>query len=285
MVGKYRRRMRPLLGTYVEIGLSRAFQNCDRAIERAFDRIETVQRHLSFHDPRSDLSRLNGARGEEIAVHPMSICALRLARAITERSKGLFNFTVGAQLQKIGALPIHENGKKLMAGQADDLDIRGQKVRLRRPLVITLDGIAKGFAVDLAVKELKSHGANSAGWVNAGGDLRVFGDLTLPVFQRNASRPDGKIPLLGGLRNSALATSETFKTSDTSDSDSSQFPGKIIAACGHSAEDGIWSVIAPSAWLADALTKVAGVSSQRDRELAVSKLGGHLIQGADSEVK
>ncbi|MBK8203179.1 MAG: FAD:protein FMN transferase [Bdellovibrionales bacterium] len=284
MVGKYRRRMRPLLGTYVEIGLSRAFQNCDRTIERAFERIETVQKHLSFHDPRSDLSRLNSARGEEIAVHPMSICALRLARVITWRSKGLFNFTVGAQLQKIGALPIHESGKKLMAGHADDLEIRGQKIRLRRPLVITLDGIAKGFAVDLAVKELKAHGAN-LGWVNAGGDLRVFGDLTLPMFQRSTSRPDGKIPLLGGLRNSALATSETSETSDTSDSDSSQFPGKIIAACGHSAEGGIWSVIAPSAWLADALTKVAGVSSQRDREFAVSRLGGHLIQGADSEVK
>ncbi|MBK9038246.1 MAG: FAD:protein FMN transferase [Bdellovibrionales bacterium] len=279
MVDKYRRRMRPLLGTYVEIGLSRAFQNCDRTIERAFERIETVQKHLSFHDPRSDLSRLNSARGEEIAVHPMSICALRLARVITWRSKGLFNFTVGAQLQKIGALPIHESGKKLMAGQADDLEIRGKKVRLRRPLVITLDGIAKGFAVDLAVKELKTHGASSSGWVNAGGDLRVFGDLTLPVFQRNASRPDGELPLLGGLRNSALATSET------SGSNSYQFPGKIIAACGHSTEDGIWSVIAPSAWLADALTKVAGVSSQRDREFAVSRLGGHLIQGAEGEVK
>jgi thiamine biosynthesis lipoprotein len=278
MVGKYRRRMRPLLGTYVEIGLSRSFENCDRAIERAFERIEAVQKHLSFHDPRSDLSRLNSAGGEEVAVHPISICALRLARAITRRSKGLFNFTIGAQLQKIGVLPIHENGKKLMAGQADDLEIRGQKVRLRHPLVITLDGIAKGFAVDLAVKELKTHGA-SLGWVNAGGDLRVFGDLTLPVFQRNSSRPDGKLPLLGGLRNSALATSEA------SESDSSQFPGKIIAACGHSTEDGIWSVIAPSAWLADALTKVAGVSSQRDREFAVSRLGGHLIQGAEGEVK
>lgn len=276
-VDKYRRRMRPLLGTYVEIGLSRAFQHCDVAFERAFDRIETVQRHLSFHDPRSDLSRLNSARGEEVSVHPLSISVLRLARAITEQSRGLFNFTVGAQLQRMGALPIHENGKKLMIGRADDLEIRGQKVRLRRPIVITLDGIAKGFAVDLAVKELKTHGA-SLGWVNAGGDLRVFGDLTLPVFQRNSSRPDGKLPLLGGLRNSALATSETC------DSDSSRFPGKIIAACDHSAENGIWSVIAPSAWLADALTKVAGVSSQRDRELAVSRLGGHLIQDPEREV-
>lgn len=277
MVAKYRRRMRPLLGTYVEIGVSRAFQNGDIAIERAFDRIETVQSHLSFHDPRSDLSRLNSAGGKEVCVHPLSICVLRLARAITEQSRGLFNFTVGAQLQKMGALPIHENGKKLMIGRADDLEIRGQKVRLRRPLVITLDGIAKGFAVDLAVKELKTHGA-SLGWVNAGGDLRVFGDLTLPVFQRNPGHPEGRLPLLGGLRNSALATSET------SDGDSSRFPGKIIAACGHSAEDGIWSVIAPSTWLADALTKVAGVSPQRDRELEVSRLGGHLIQDPESEV-
>lgn len=281
MVDKYRRRMRPLLGTYVEIGLSRFFQHCDLAFERAFDRIQTVQRHLSFHDPRSDLSRLNGSKGEEVAVHPISICVLRLARAITERSKGSFNFTVGAQLQKMGVLPIHESDKKLMKGQADDLEIRGKKVRLRRPIVITLDGIAKGFAVDLAVKELRNHDACSAGWVNAGGDLRVFGDLTLPVFQRFSGCPNGTFPLLGGLRNSALATSEICN----SKSNSSLFPGKIIAPCGHSTQDGIWSVIAPSAWLADALTKVAGVSSRIDREREVSRLGGHLIQVEECEVK
>jgi thiamine biosynthesis lipoprotein ApbE len=41
-------------------------------------------------------------------------------------------------------------------------------------LIVDLGGIAKGFAVDRAVKALKCAGLAS-GVVNAGGDLRVFG--------------------------------------------------------------------------------------------------------------
>ncbi|RDV24218.1 hypothetical protein DXV75_15440 [Alteromonas aestuariivivens] len=37
---------------------------------------------------------------------------------------------------------------------------------LRRPVLITLDGIAKGYAVDLGVRALKLAGIK-AGWINA----------------------------------------------------------------------------------------------------------------------
>src|SRR6266446_2955361 len=51
-----------------------------------------------------------------------------------------------------------------------------------------LDGIAKGFAVDRAVECLRDAGV-VAGVVNAGGDLRIFGDALEEIYVRLPQRP------------------------------------------------------------------------------------------------
>jgi len=51
----------------------------------------------------------------------------------------------------------------------------GQQVRLARRVRLDLGGIAKGFAVDQAIAQLRDAGVVS-GSVNAGGDLRVLGN-------------------------------------------------------------------------------------------------------------
>src|SRR5437762_3289177 len=70
-----------------------------------------------------------------------------------------------------------------------------------------LDGIAKGFAVDRAVECLQSAGIRS-GVVNAGGDLRVFGDALEDVYVRAPQRPERLIHI-GKVRDAAVATSAT----------------------------------------------------------------------------
>src|SRR5437762_3907929 len=52
-----------------------------------------------------------------------------------------------------------------------------------------LDGIAKGFAVDCAVETLQLAGLR-AGVVNAGGDLRVFGEAFEDIYVRTPDKPD-----------------------------------------------------------------------------------------------
>jgi thiamine biosynthesis lipoprotein len=56
------RRMRPLLGTFVEIRATGASSRLETAVRAAFAAIERVQRLMSFHDPRSDVSRINSAQ-------------------------------------------------------------------------------------------------------------------------------------------------------------------------------------------------------------------------------
>jgi thiamine biosynthesis lipoprotein len=66
-------------------------------------------------------------------------------------------------------------------------------VRFACPVIVDLGGIAKGFAVDRAVEALRRCGVSS-GFVNAGGDLRVFGDGARHALVRHPSSPGPLLP-------------------------------------------------------------------------------------------
>ncbi len=263
------KRMRPLLGCFVEIALPQT-PITQAAFRAAFSRIELIQQLLSFHNPASDLSRLNAAQGNAVACHPLSLQCFRLAKAVTRVSAGRFNCTLGAALTKRKLLPAHNYeqlyGEQLLAGgDWRDLELNSISARLARPVLVTLDGIAKGFAVDSAITELKCLGVNG-GWINAGGDIRVFGDVVLPIAVRDHQ---DKEHLLGGLQNAAVATSTSIATPD--------FPGVLLDGCGQSLPPMTSTVIAHSAWRADVLTKVAAATLPRERAEYVARLGGRWI--------
>lgn len=262
------RRLRPLFGTYVEVG---AAGTADEAIEAAYRAMQTLHRELSFQDAGSSLSRLNRSSGEWIGLSHHAIRVLRFARALMKASGGLFDCTVGAQLVRRGVLPSHDRSRRADAGHESDIDIRGGTVRLRKPLQITLDGIAKGYAVDIGIGTLRRCGVR-AGWINAGGDMRAFGSVILPVSRREA---DGSLRELGGLRDAAIATSAVVAQCDA------RFPGTIVASNNRRVPCGVWTVVAARAWRADALTKVAALAAPEDRMAILQRLGGRLVEPED----
>jgi thiamine biosynthesis lipoprotein len=156
----------------------------------------------------------------------------------------------------------------LDSGTAGDIELEAGRARLARPVRVTVDGIAKGYAVDCAVNALRRSGV-PAGWVNAGGDLRVFGTLVLPVSRRES---DGALRPLGGLREAAIASSAVVQGRADR-----RFPGTILDAAGHRSAPGVWSVLARCAWRADALTKVAALAPDASREALLYRLGGRLL--------
>ncbi len=264
------KRLRPLLGTFVEIALAESAHLTESQQEAAFSAtfscIEQIQQQLSFHNPASDLSRLNAAPMEWQQLHASSIRCLKLARALTRISNGKFNCTLGKAIVDKGALPPVANAQTpLVIGTWQDIDIRGNYARLRRPVWITLDGIAKGFAVDLAIKTLKQHGVESA-WVNAGGDIRVYGPIIMPISIRDHV---GQLHPMGGLQNAAVATSTSQYSSET--------PGILLDTAGNELTAATWTVIAHSAWRADALTKVAANLPEQERSNYIRRLGGNWV--------
>lgn len=263
-------RLRPLLGTFVEIAItehgSLSAAQADAAISAAFCCIEKIQQQLSFHDPASELSRLNTSIMEWQKLQASSMQCLKLARALTRVSTGKFNCTLGKVLVDKGALPPPTSSQTpLMIGSWQDIEIRGLYARLRRPVWITLDGIAKGFAVDLAIKTLKQQGVESA-WVNAGGDIRVYGATIMPISIRDHL---GQLHPMGGLQNAALATSTSHYSTET--------PGMLLDAAGNELTAATWTVIAHSAWRADALTKVAANLPVQERSDYIRQLGGNWV--------
>lgn len=259
-------RQRASLGTFVEIGAVAApGADPDRAIDAAFASIDQVQRLMSFHERDSDLSRLNAAGGLSLTLDPTTVRVLRLAKAMMQASGGLFDCTVGAQLVARGRLP-NPGVTATLSGQADDIVIQGNNVRLKAPVLVTLDGIAKGYAVDCAIEVLRAQSCRG-GYVNAGGDLRVFGPWALPVHRREL---DGSLRGLGALQNGALATSSLGQEPD-------RFPGLIVGS-NDAPPSGIFSVLSRRAWRADALTKVAVLTPADHRAEAVARLGGHYVE-------
>lgn len=277
------KRMRPLLGTFVEIIARGPESLAEAAVAAAFAAIECVQQAMSFHAPDSELSRINReAWRQPVAVGPDTFRVLCHARHIARLSDGLFDITVGGRLVSEGRLPDHGFLVLNHEGwEAIEL-LPGRRVRLKRPVVLTLDGIAKGYAVDAAVQALIAHGI-TRGAVNAGGDLRLFGPDALPIAVRETS---GEITALGTWSNTAMATSAVGLSLD----DQQRFPSCILTpngcdgrACPHfNACPRAWTVMASETWRADALTKVAALAPEDTRAALVGRLGGRLIDPASA---
>lgn len=255
-----------MLGTFVEMGAAGPALH-ERAFEAAYAAIGRVEQLLSFQSPGSDLSRLNRCAGTFVRLSPVAVRVLRLSRAMSTASDGLFNCTIGGALVHRGTLPDHGGPQPILCGNPSDIEIRGCEARLLRPVRVTLDGIAKGYAVDLAIGVLKRHGAIK-GWINAGGDMRAFGSITLPISRRESN---GSLQSLGGMRDAAIATSEIQPERNA------RFPGEVLDRNGCRAPSGVWTVLSSSAWRADALTKVAALAPASQRDALLSRLGGRLI--------
>lgn len=206
-------RAQPLLGTFVSIKAHAVGQRAHSAISAAFARIADIQRTMSFHDPDSELSRLNC----HAYTHPQPVSTplcrvLRAALALAKASDGLFDPTVAWRLVEQGFLPAPDaTATDPGATWRDVCLLHDGTVSFRRPLWIDLGGIAKGFAVDQAVRSLLSHHVTS-GVVNAGGDLRIFGRMEA-VSVRDPACPHRQIPMLH-VRNAAVATSAGYFTND-----------------------------------------------------------------------
>src|SRR5215208_2274390 len=103
------RRCRPMLGTFVEIqGCGTNGAELEDAVEAAFLAIAGVQRLMSFHDPESEVSRMNrDACYKRVRVHSWTWRVLESAQEFSRNTYGIFDITMAGQLVKWNYLPSH----------------------------------------------------------------------------------------------------------------------------------------------------------------------------------
>lgn len=212
--------------------------------------------------PGSDVARINGAPlHARMSIDGSTLEVLELAQRLNALSEGVFD----------PCLP-------LRPGRLTDLELGGSAsgagwVICRAPVALDLGGIAKGYAIDRAIGALHARGC-SAGTVNAGGDLRLFGAREKTILLRLGA---GSYQPLA-LRETALAVS---------DRDEPRPPpghrGYYSRANAHPAARRYAAVLAPTAACADALTKCLLLASPEATARSLRELGGRDLAAEESE--
>ena len=150
-------------------------------------------------------------------------------------------------------LPQDETSMRDLAQAFDAIELSAKSVRFLRPLQLDLNGIAKGFAVDLAINALQNLGC-AAGVVNAGGDLRCFG---APIqLHLRCPRTGGLLNASFTLTNAACASSGGRLHWRKSAPDRALRP-TLMGKRGRMRQLRSMTVVCSDAMTADALTKVA----------------------------
>lgn len=250
-------RSQPWLGTYVTIYAQGNNSATNFAIQSAFNEVAQVHKSMSFHNPCSELSDLNRlANQRPVNVSARLYRVLRAALVLAKSSDGYFDPTLAGRMVQDGLLPSpNANAVNVDANWRDIKLVGGNTVEFLQPLWLDLSGIAKGYAVDLAIRSLMKNGVTAAA-VNAGGDLRVYGRQQR-ISVRDPSSPGEQIPLLE-IENGAVATSANYFTV----SDDANFKLYDIGLQDYQKKIGSTTVTARYAIWADALTKIVAAQGK-----------------------
>ena len=237
----------------------------------AFASIEHVHRCMSAHDASSDLARIvRSAHRRPVVVDRHTHAVLELAQELARATRGRFDVTLAAQRTR-------DAGRPLRAARRRESKLGMQALHLERrsrvctdiALGVDLSGIAKGYAVDCAVDAMRGAGA-AAGLVNAGGDLRVFGQgVWMPVRVRLLQRATLTLPLFEVQEAAAATSADYFRDDAAALFDPHRRHTRSFA--------GSISVVAPTCALADALTKVVALMPARAVRL-LAHYGAHAFR-------
>jgi thiamine biosynthesis lipoprotein len=155
-------------------------KRAEAAVQRALAWFDTVERICSRFDRGSEVMQLLDRIGTPTPVSTLLFECIAFAMDLAEQTDGAFDPTIGAHMEQLG---FNTNYKTLETVQSHvstesvsfrhvKLDRRARTVLLRRPLVLDLNAVAKGLAIDLASRELQQYRDVS---IEAGGDVLVRG--------------------------------------------------------------------------------------------------------------
>ncbi len=169
---------RVMMGTFVEV-----ISPDKEAPNIVFSEIKRIEGLLSKYKGDSEVAKLNTLG--KLKVSPDTFYVLQKAKKIWQLSDGAFDITVGPLMDLWGFtdkkyyLPKNEEIKQTLSKVGFDkiiFNIDDNVVEFKvLGMKIDLGAIAKGYAVDCAVRKLKEHQIKSC-LINAGGQIYCLGD-------------------------------------------------------------------------------------------------------------
>jgi thiamine biosynthesis lipoprotein len=247
----------------IELPRTRATAGSLSLMRSALDWFRAVEATCSRFDRESELARLCAEAGGPVPVSELLFRALEFALRVAETTRGAFDPTVGATMERLGFNRNYRTGRRtsLVNGAPGAsyrdvvLDSEARTVTLRRPLLLDLGAVAKGLALDLAASALKEAGSFA---VFAGGDLRLSGRNSEGHRWRiglRHPRDPGAVSDVIELEDGAVCTSGDYERTGRQRSHHIVVPRTGISARRLASA----TVVAPSAMAADALATASFV--------------------------
>lgn len=202
-----------VLGTSLDGWVIAPASSADSAERAAVEEIERLRKVFSLHDPESELSRLNRATGGfEVSADLLAV--LTEYDRWCDRSGGACNAQVGGLTWAWD----RANGTEPDAAALDRAvrritssgwTIDGQTVTRRTDQPLNLNSIAKGYILHRAAEMMRRVAGVTAGLLNLGGDMAVWGNVEWTVGVQHPFAPADNAPPfnLARLRNESIATS------------------------------------------------------------------------------
>lgn len=160
-------------------------EQLDEALIALRDQAIAFEMNLSRTRSTSEVTKLNDAQGEWVALSPGTLDLVAKAKEYSEASGGVFDVTMGSVTPlwnfHEGVIPAHEDLDEALRHvdwRFIEVDREQGRARLTDPQArIDLGGIAKGYIADALAATLREHGCDSA-FVNLGGNVLTVGSKT-----------------------------------------------------------------------------------------------------------
>jgi len=271
-------RSRLMMDTLVEIKTSA--RSREHIFDAAFDEIGRIEKKYSVYGGGAAMTAINTLDGRTDAAGAILDDETRFLLDFALR---ISSFSSGALDPAVGALsrlwrdaetqppPADRIAAARLLSGIGRIKIVDGKLYKKAGALLDFGAFAKGYAVDKAVEKMKSAGAKE-GIVNAGGDIRVFGQRTWNIAVKHPRKESeflGVIPL----RDKAVATSGDYER--FRELDGRRYHHIIDPFTGFPAEGVISvSIIADDCLTADALSTAVFVLGAKRGIALIEKIEG-----------
>ncbi len=168
-----------VMDTLVDIKIETKQKNTNEIIDNAFKLMENYESRFSFYSQGSQIWKFNNSEIDSLYIDEELKEMLNISGELFHKTNSHYDITIGA-LSEIwdfdkGIIPSNEDIKNaIQVTDFEKLKIRNEFLHKPVGMKINLGSLAKGFIVDEVVKYLRQQNVIS-GFVNAGGDMRIFG--------------------------------------------------------------------------------------------------------------
>ncbi|MDD5116867.1 MAG: FAD:protein FMN transferase [Candidatus Omnitrophica bacterium] len=251
---------RVLMGTFWEV-----ISEDKKAGAVVFSEVSRIEQLLSKYVESSEISRLN--RSGRLKVSPDTFYVIKRSKEFWQITGGSFDITVGPLIDLWGfnnrqyTVPEEKrisSALKLVGADKIILREKDHMVEFKLPgMKIDLGGIAKGYALDQAVKKLKENNINSC-LINAGGQVYALGKRSGRPWKTGIKKARaGRFSRKLEMTNQSVSTSGDYEQFFSRDG--KRYSHILDPRTGYPASSGLVSVtvVAPSGTEADALSTSA----------------------------